>query len=182
MATHAASETIRACLRVGGVIAYPTEGVWGLGCLAGAEAAVMRILELKSRTVDKGLILLGTTAAQFDSVAVGLAAAVPEPDGNPVTWLVPHRGLVPFWIHGGSDKVALRLPRHPVVAELCESVGEPLVSTSANPAGAPPAMSEEEVREYFPSGLDAIVPGALGGASGPSRIVDLETGAVVRLA
>ena len=75
MATHAASETIRACLRVGGVIAYPTEGVWGLGCLAGAEAAVMRILELKSRTVDKGLILLGTTAAQFDSVAMGLAAA-----------------------------------------------------------------------------------------------------------
>lgn len=180
MAANKASEALRECLLAGGVIAYPTEGVWGLGCLPGAEEAVMRILELKSRTVDKGLILLGTTSAQFDSVSPGLAAAVPEPGEHPVTWLVPHGGRVPFWIHGGSEKVALRLTRHPVVAELCVSVGAPLVSTSANPAGAPPAMSAEEVEAYFGSALDAIVPGALGGASGPSQIVDLETGAVVR--
>ena len=174
------SEQIGATLRLDGVIAYPTEGVWGLGCLPQSKSAVMRILELKSRTVDKGLILLGTSAAQFDALAPGLVAGIPEPGDDPVTYLVAHGENIPDWIHGGQPRVAVRLTRHPVVANICAAVNAPVVSTSANPAGAPPALTESEVRAYFADRLDAIVPGALGGASGPSRIVDLATGELVR--
>ena len=175
-----ATAQLRVILEAGGVIAYPTEGVWGLGCLPGHEAAVMRLLELKSRSVDKGLILLGTDVAQFDALAPGLVDGIPEPDEAPVTWLVPHADRVPYWIHGGQIRVAVRLTRPPVVAQICSSVGLPVVSTSANPASAPPALTEAVVRDYFADKLDAIVAGSLGGASGPSKIVDLATGDVVR--
>lgn len=180
MRTEPQNSDVAERLRAGGVIAYPTEGVWGLGCLPGIEAAVMRVLELKSRPVDKGLILLGSAAEQFNSVASGLAHDLPEPGDAPITYLVPHGDRVPFWIHGGSPKVAVRLTRHPIVVRLCESVDAPLVSTSANPASEPPALSADDVERYFGTRLDAIVPGALGGASGPSQIVDLESGEVVR--
>lgn len=174
------SDTIRTTLRSGGVIAYPTEGVWGLGCLPDNEAAVERIFELKSRSIGKGLILLAATAEQFDRFAPGLTAGIPEPGERPVTYLVPHHGAVPGWIHGGQPRVAVRLTRHVVVGGICAAVDSPIVSTSANPAGAQPALAESEVRGYFGDQLSAIVPGELGGASGPSKIVDLATGEVVR--
>ena len=98
---------------------------------------------------------------------------------GPNTWLVPHQGRLPAWITGAHDTVALRVTTHPIVRQLCAVAG-PLVSTSANPAGRPSARSRLRVEQYFHGELDAIVPGALGGARNPSIIRDLQTDQVIR--
>ena len=172
-------------LQAGGVIAYPTEGVWGLGCNPWNGAAVERLLNLKQRPVHKGLILIAGEIEQFDFLLWDL------PDGQlaklrlswpgPNTWLVPHQGRLPEWITGAHDTVALRVTTHPIVRQLCAVAG-PLVSTSANPAGRPSARSRLRVEQYFHGELDAVVPGALGGARNPSIIRDLQTDQVIRCA
>ena len=170
-------------VRDGGLIAYPTEAVWGLGCDPWNELAVLRLLALKERPMEKGLILVAADIEQFDFLLDGLpeawlerlAASWPGPN----TWLVPHQGLLPEWITGGSDKVALRVSDHPLVRALCAEVG-PLVSTSANPRGRPAARSRLRVEQYFHGQLDGVLNGQLGGRRNPSLIRDLVSGAVIR--
>ena len=171
-------------LRNDGVLACPTEAVWGLSCDPGSEAAVSRLLALKNRPVEKGLILVAASEQQLDFLLADLSpeqrATLSASWPGPNTWLVPHRGRVQPWVHGQFASVAVRVSAHPVVRALCEAWGGPLVSTSANPAGADPAMVADEVIEYFGDSLDGIVCGELGGASGPSQIRDLATGEVIR--
>jgi len=93
---------------------------------------------------------------------------------------LPHRGRVPFWIHGEHDTVAVRVSDHPVVRALCLAWGGPLVSSSANPAGARPARESFQVRRYFGNRLDYLLPGAVGGAGRPTGIRDLVSGKVIR--
>jgi len=170
-------------VRAGGVIAYPTEAVWGLGCDPWNEAAVDRLLALKERPVHKGLILVADSIEQFDFLLDDLprrwidrlASTWPGPN----TWLVPHQDRLPQWITGQHDSVALRVSDHPLVRELCYCTG-PLVSTSANPAGRPSARSRLRVEQYFHDQLDAVLGGALGGRRNPSLIRDLRTGDVIR--
>lgn len=171
-------------LRAGGVIAYPTEGVWGLGCDPLDPAAVARLLDLKKRPVEKGLILvasqledLGEAIADLDNHELDQLRSDP---GYPLTWLIPDNGAVPAWITGGAATLAVRISRHPVVARLCREVGSAIVSTSANPSGRPAATSALQVRRYFGKRLDALVPGRLGGERGPSEIRDIATGQVLR--
>lgn len=167
----------------GGVIAYPTEGVWGLGCDPWNGEAVMRLLELKDRPMEKGLILIAADIAQFDFLLHDLPDVwrerLAQSWPGPYTWLVPHQGRLPQWITGQHDSVALRVTDHPLVCQLCELTG-PLVSTSANPAGRPAARSALRVRQYFDQRLDLIVTGKLGGRRNPSLIRDLRSGDVVR--
>ena len=133
--------------------------------------------------MEKGLILVAADIEQFDFLLDGLpeawlerlAASWPGPN----TWLVPHQGLLPEWITGGSDKVALRVSDHPLVRALCAEVG-PLVSTSANPSGRPAARSRLRVEQYFHGQLDGVLNGQLGGRRNPSLIRDLVSGAVIR--
>lgn len=166
-----------------GVIAYPTEGVWGLGCLPESEPAVGRILNLKQRDWQMGLLLVAASIDQVEAYLEGLEtslrkkleAAWPGPD----TFLVPDNGVAPGWIVGSHNTLGIRVSQHPVVQQLCEWFG-PIVSTSANVSGHPSARSAFEVRQYFGDGIDALVPGALGGAVGASRITHLESGEVVR--
>jgi L-threonylcarbamoyladenylate synthase len=171
-------------LRAGGVIAYPTEGVWGLGCLPENQRAVQKILALKGRSEDKGLILV---AAELNQVIPMLAtlnsdqlAVLQGSWPGPNTWLVPHANRVPRWITGRHDKVALRVSDHPVVQALSTLVGSAIVSTSANPQGLPAAMSASEVMTYFAGQLDAVAPGDVGARGRPSVIRDLLTGVEVR--
>lgn len=170
-------------IRAGGVIAYPTEAVWGLGCDPWDEDAVYRLLELKMRPVEKGLILVAAHIDQFEFLLDDLperwldrlAGSWPGPN----TWLVPHRDRLPEWITGQHDSVALRVSGHPLVAHLCALAG-PLVSTSANPAGRPAARSRLRVEQYFPGQLDAVLNGPLGGRRNPSTIRDVRSGEVIR--
>lgn len=172
------------CILGGGVIAYPTEAVWGLGCDPWNEAAVLRLLALKARPVEKGLILVAATINQLDWLLRGL----PAPDlarleaswPGPVTWLVPHHGRVPRWICGEHDTVAIRVSAHPTVQALCNGFSGALVSTSANVAGTQPARHLFQVVKHFGLRLDGVVPGALGDSANPSLIRDLASGRIIR--
>jgi len=174
----AAFETIRS----GGVVACPTEAVYGLSCDPWNEAAVRSLLAMKERDAAQGLILVAGGAYQFTSLLRGLprdrqeilAASWP----GPVTWLVPANEHVPPWIRGRHDKVALRVTDHPAMAELCRVAGKPLVSSSANRSGDAPARTPETVEEYFP-GIP-VLEGPLGGRERPSEIRDLLTGEILR--
>ena len=99
-------------VRAGGVIAYPTEAVWGLGCDPWDEMAVDRLLALKERPVHKGLILVADTIRQFDFLLEDLPEAWQDRLAStwpgPNTWLVPHQDRLPQWITGQHDTVALR--------------------------------------------------------------------------
>lgn len=173
-----------AVMQRGGVVAYPTEAVWGLGCDPFCQAAVEQILYLKRRPMDKGVILIAHQIEAFAPFLAGLnddqrrtlAASWP----GPVTWLVPNNGAAPDWVTGGQATLALRVTAHPVAAALCASFGGALVSTSANPAGMPPATTGFKVRCYFGRELDGIAPGQVGAAARPSEIRNLTTGQVVR--
>jgi L-threonylcarbamoyladenylate synthase len=170
----------------GAVIAYPTEGVWGLGCLPHNEEAVSRILALKRRSREEGLILVAGEIDQVEEYLAGLEASerqtLESSWPGPVTFLVPDAGIAPDWIRGRHDTVALRVSDHPVIRSICGELGGPIVSTSANPAGKKPADSMLRLRQYFPSGIDYIFPGQLGGECGPSEIRVLRTGEVLRAA
>src|SRR3989338_761692 len=170
-------------VRNGGVIAYPTEAVWGLGCDPWNDEAVERLLALKDRPVHKGLILVAAEVEQFDFLLEDLPEiwlarlTVSWPGPNP--WLVPHQNRLPEWISGQHDSVALRVSDHPQVRALCRLTG-PLVSTSANPAGRPSARSRLRVEQYFPGQLDCVLGGGLGGRKNPRLIPALTCGDVVR--
>ncbi|MBM7062661.1 Sua5/YciO/YrdC/YwlC family protein [Pseudomonas sp. UL073] len=170
-------------VRAGGVIAYPTEAVWGVGCDPWDEDAVHRLLALKDRPLHKGLILVADSIRQFDFLLDDFPDAWLDRLGStwpgPNTWLVPHQNRLPAWITGEHNRVALRVSDHPLIRELCALVG-PLVSTSANPSGRPAARSRLRVEQYFHGQLDAVLGGALGGRRNPSLIRDLVSGEVIR--
>ena len=166
------------------MIACPTEAVWGLSCDPWSEAAVQRLLDMKSRPREKGLILVAGCMSQLDWLLSGLPRSqlsrLELSWPGPTTWLVPHVGRIPDWVCGEHDTIALRVSAHPVVAELCRAFGGPLVSTSANRAGAQPAREQFQVWRYFGDHLDGVAPGLLGGNRNPSMIRDLATDAVIR--
>lgn len=181
----AASQNIRHAARVlhaGGVIAYPTEGVFGLGCLPDNYEAVNNILAIKGRDQSKGLILIISDVAQIedwiDVPTTGLNLG--SPDGNPITWIIPASDDVPVWICGEHDSIAVRLTTHPTAIALCDEADSPLVSTSANISGHAPARHSLVLRRQFSSLVDYIVPGECGPAAGPSEIRNYLTGEIVR--
>jgi len=171
-------------LQQGGVLAYPTEAVWGLGCDPANRQAVERLLAMKQRAVLQGLILIASSMAQLEPLLRDLPQSqrdeLEASWPGPVTWLIPHHGRVPRWISGRHATVAVRLTAHPVAAELCRTFGGMLVSTSANPHRRPPARDRLQLLRYFGTELDEILPGALGGAARPSQIRDLASGRRIR--
>lgn len=171
-------------LRRGGVIAYPTEGVFGLGCLPDQATAVARILEIKKRDPSLGLILIASAPDQLEpwgQLPEGYATLESSLE-HPVTWVVPARPSVPYSIRGKHSNVAVRITSHPVAAALCEAAGSALVSTSANIAGRRPARNALVLRRQFGRLVDYIVPGQCGPAGGASEIRDLASGRVLRAA
>ncbi|NLQ17499.1 tRNA threonylcarbamoyladenosine biosynthesis protein RimN [Marinomonas sp. M1K-6] len=166
-------------IRQGGVIAYPTEAVWGLGCDPFNESAVRRILALKSRAESKGLILIAGAQDQLtpwrktlDAHAAQRLISVRE---TPTSWVVPDTQITPSWVRGEHQSVAIRLSQHQAVQALCAAFEGVIVSTSANPAGLEPAMSAEEVNAYFGDKIDAIFHAPLGKAAKPSQVRDILT-------
>lgn len=178
---------LRAAVRAlqrGGVIAYPTEAVWGLGCDPLDERACLRLLALKDRRWDKGLILVAAKLSQLERyIEIPSNNALKRATATwpgPATWIFPATDQCPMWISGDHDGVAVRVSSHPGVVELCEAWGGALVSTSANPSGRAPAMNPAQVRLYFGDSLDALLPGALGGLAKPTTIREAATGHILR--
>ena len=179
-------QTALSPLRAGGVIAYPTEAVWGLGCDPANEAAVMKLLALKQRPVEKGMILIAASAAQLndwvrlDALADDRRQTVLESWPGANTWVVPAGPLAPRWITGEHTGIAVRVSAHPLVQALCKAWGGPLVSTSANLAGQPPARSRDQLDPALLAQLDGLLDGATGGLAQPTRIRIAATGQVLR--
>lgn len=166
----------------GGVIAYPTEGVYGLGCLPDDLGAVERILEIKDRSASKGLILIVAKASQLhDWIDASQLDLIPEPDPKrPITWIVEPTDIVPGIVTGDHPGLAVRITTNPVAAAICDTVDMPIVSTSANKAGHPVARNSFVLRRQFGDLVDYVVPGACGPASGPSEIRVLGSRKVLR--
>ncbi|MGH8529875.1 MAG: L-threonylcarbamoyladenylate synthase [Nevskiales bacterium] len=183
MTPHHLRHALRA-LRAGGVIAYPTEAVWGLGCDPLNGAAITRLLQIKHRSIDKGVILIAHELAALSPflrpLNPSLKRRVQATWPGAVTWLLPAAPSLPYWISGGRDSVAVRVTAHPLARALCASFGRPLVSTSANPADRRPARNARQVRAYFGDRLEALLPGATGGLTRPTAIRDARTERVVR--
>lgn len=172
-------------LAKGGIIAYPTEAVWGLGCDPFNQDAVDKLLHLKQRPRHKGLILVAADLHQIAPLLVGLTAdqraLLKSTWPGPITWLMPDpHHWVPTWVKGDFSSIAVRVSAHPIVRELCRAWGGPIVSTSANRAGKPALRSEWALRRHPLLAVDYLIPGATGNRQKPSEIRDLQTGRIVR--
>ena len=171
-------------LRAGGVIAYPTEAVWGLGCEPFDEQAVRRLLAIKQRDWRKGLIVIAADVAQLrpyiGNVSEAQLQCARDTWPGPNTWIVPAAPSVPEWVRGTHDSIALRVTAHPVAAALCRAWGGALISTSANIAARAPARTRVQIAARLGGMLDGIVPGPLGDQKNPTSIRHLLTGKLLR--
>ena len=162
-----------ALLESGGVIAHATEGVWGLSCDPENDQAVEKVLNIKGRDHDKGLIVIGGSIDIFQPELSGLTAEdrrkieVTWPGAN--TWILPNVRFGPA-VTGHRETVACRVPGHPQAQKLAALFGRPIVSTSANRSGSPAAVTEDEVVEWLGAEVDLIVSGAVLTPGVPSAI------------
>ena len=172
-------------LASGGIVAHALEGVWGLACDPFNDAAVRRLLRLKRRGVGKGLIVIGATpaafAAELDALPPAARAAVLASWPGAETWIVPTNRFSSLVTGEGKPAaVAVRVPGHEQARRLAAAFGGPIVSTSANLSGQPPARTEITARRALGRQVDFVLPGATAGRGGPSRIRLAANGAVLR--
>ncbi|MCU7929565.1 MAG: Sua5/YciO/YrdC/YwlC family protein [Candidatus Thiodiazotropha sp. (ex Codakia rugifera)] len=185
--THIHPWHLRQAARVitlGGLIAYPTEAVYGLGCHPLNLEAVLRLLALKQRPMTKGLILIADRIERLQPYIGRLSkpsmARIQQSWPGPATWLIPAADSVPNWLTGQYATLAVRVTDHPIAAALCHAAGTPLVSTSANISQHPPARNPLQVRLRCGTDVDLIVHGETGGLKRPTPIKDARSGHIFR--
>ena len=172
-------------IKNGGVISYPTESVFGLGCDPMSELAVNKILQLKQRNIEKGLIIVAANLQQLNYY-IEITEQEKQKilnEKNAVTWLVKKSKQAPHWVHGNHTKIAIRISRHPTVVSLCNEINQPIISTSANPAGLTPATSKQQSMDYFSNGVDLYLDDSSGSSDSsgqPTQIKDIESDAIIR--
>ena len=175
-------QAARQAVSAGQIIAYPTEAVYGLGCDPFQEKAVHGLLQLKHRDVAQGLILLIADWEQLypliDPVPEACMAKVKHTWPGHVTWVFPKSQMIPAWVSGQHEGIAIRMTAHPIARALCAA--QPLISTSANQHGQSPVRSIEALHAMFPEGIDMFVAGALGQAEQPSAMYDVLSGRCLR--
>ena len=186
-ASHASGNLAQAvdALHEGGVIAYPTEAVFGLGCNPHNEKAVQRILDIKGRKAHKGFILIASSQSQvadfIKPVSPAQQAQLDEHWPGPVTFVVPANSqFTNTLLSGYRETLAVRVSRHPLVVALCERYDGAIVSTSANISGDKALRNVAEVTQVLGEQLDCVVEGAVGELAEPTKIFDLATGARLR--
>lgn len=170
-------------LHKGGIIACPTESVYGLSCDPMNQTTIERLLELKQRPDTKGFILIASSIDQLEPF-VSIPGARRDEIGKgwpgPVTWVLPAKPELPAWIGGGRDTIAARVTAHPIMADICSRYGGALVSTSCNISGQSPAKNPDQVHKQFGKQLDQVVGGKLGGLARPTPIRDAVSGKFIR--
>jgi L-threonylcarbamoyladenylate synthase len=177
---------LAALIKEGGVVAYPTEAMFGLGCDPMNREAVARLCALKERSLAQGLILACASFEQtlplvrWDQVSALALRAVRDSWPGPTTWVLPATDLVPGWIRGDKSGVAVRISAHTPITTLCETLNSAMVSTSANLHGLPPAKSPDEVQMYFGRKLDGLLDAPIGDLKSATKIFDASTGHALR--
>ena len=172
-------EAAAAVVRAGGIVLYPTDTVYGLGCSGLRADALTKLFELKQRPPDRGVLLLIPELAWVERCALSvpkdffpLAEALWP---GPVTFLLPANPQLPALIAGGQGKVGLRQPELPYLQSWIEAIGAPLVSSSANISGHPLPESVEELVALFGNRVDLFLETAEMGEGQASTVVDLCT-------
>ena len=163
-------------LRDGGLVAYPTDTVYGLGASMNSTFAVKRIFEVKERPLNMALPLLVANRIQIEQLTRGVP---------PVAWLLIYNYLpgaltivlqksdaVPDIVTGGDKTVALRIPDHPVALALITELGVPIVGTSANLSGQPSVLTAGEVISQIGDKINMVVDGGLCPGGVESTVVD----------
>ena len=163
-------------LKKGGIIAFPTDTIYGLGACFDDIAAIERIYRVKQRQDDKGLPLLVADRQQMLMVAVSLPPLAEKLlnsfNTGTLTLVLKKAAVVPDIVTGGSDTVAVRITAHPVARALLKGLGKPIVATSVNVSGQPSALTTEEVRRQLGAKIDLIIGGGSGGGV-ESTIIDV---------
>ena len=169
----------------GAVFAYPTDTIWGLGCHPVSAQGIQRLIDIKRRPLGKGLILLSSSIEYYapfidPDFLYQKQDAIVETAARPTTWLVPAAPRCPHWLTGGGELIAVRLCSLEHIRILCDRIGYPLVSTSANLSGQRNARGAMQVHRLFAHQLDFIVEGFATSGHTASRIVNLLSGDIVR--
>jgi L-threonylcarbamoyladenylate synthase len=179
-------EQAAACLHAGGIVAYPTEGVWGLGCNPRDQIAVSRLLAIKQRPLDKGLILIAADFAQLhpflnpDTLPAARLREIRASWPGPHTWVMPASASAPRWITGAHTGIAVRVSAHPPVVALCMAFNGALVSTSANFTEKPAPQHRDGLDSGLLSHIDGVLTGETGGLQRATPIRDAFTGRALR--
>ena len=173
---------IASLLSDGKVIAYPTESCFGLGCDPDNENALNKILILKKRSIDQGVIIIGDSFSQLQNYCNELPTAQIEKMES--TWPGPTTFLGPStthpWLRGKHSSIGIRVPGHDLARQICTIFKKPIVSTSANPHGLESAKTPSMVTEYFSDQIDYILNKQIGDRTKPSEIIDLQSGNIIR--
>lgn len=179
----ASPQHIAAHLKRGGLIAYPTESCYGLGCDPANRKAVLKLLKLKQRPQHKGLILIAAhyhqVARYLQALTLAEQAKLQNTRTQAVTYLLPTHPSAPRWLRGMHDTLAVRLTAFPFAKQLCHSLNSALVSTSANRSGQKPAKTYAECQRLFRKKV-WVLPGRVGKRRQPSTIQTLSDGRIVR--
>ena len=171
-------------IQIGGVIAYATEAVYGLGCDPDNTHAIQKILDLKGRNAKQGFILIASQVSQVEKYLGGLSPQekhlLEKQWPQPTTLILTANESVSDLITGGRKTVAVRITAHQDTKELCEALKHPLISTSANRSGKAAITHAWQIQEQFSDGIDYLYPSTLGDANKPSTIIDAKSGKILR--
>lgn len=167
-------------IKAGGVVAYPTEGVFGLGCDPANEQAIESLLSIKNRDIAKGFILIAADRKQLSPFIAELSAEIESKLENswpgPITWILPCSTKAPDSVTGSKPTIATRVTDHKIASALCLACGSAIISTSANISGAAACTTAQQVEEIFGTRLDYILDYKVGTLKGPTPIFDGLTG------
>lgn len=171
-------------IQSGGIIAYPTEAVYGLGCNPFDEQAVLKLLSLKKRSVQQGLILIASNVRQILPLIKpqdpnDLARALKTWPGHQ-TWIFPKSKLVPSWVSGDYDSIAIRISNHPIVKQLCDKLDQPIISTSANLSKQANLNSIKHIKSTFDDKIQLYIDAPVGNETKASTIRDAHTLQTIR--
>ena len=166
----------------GGVIAYPTDTIYGLGCDPFDADAVASLNDIKQRPLSKQFILL---AGHVDQVSALVDLDDEQRNtlmqtSTPTSWVIDAKPTAPPWLVAGDGTIAIRISKKDVVQRLCHSLGHAIISTSANPSGKPPAKNALELHKYFHHKVDKILATNEKLTASPSKVIRLCDNYVIR--
>ncbi|HEV8674334.1 MAG TPA: L-threonylcarbamoyladenylate synthase [Methylomirabilota bacterium] len=169
--------TAASLLRTGGLVAFPTETFYGLGANAFDADAVGRVFRAKGRPADKPLLVLVDSLEMASAVVAGLPARaqllIARYWPGPLTLILPARPELPSALTAGTGTVGVRIPGHPVARALVAATRQPLTAPSANPDGAPPPRTADEVLAGLGDAVDLVLDGGPTRGGPASTVLDL---------
>ncbi|MCV2506098.1 MAG: Sua5/YciO/YrdC/YwlC family protein [Candidatus Lightella neohaematopini] len=167
------------------IIAYPTESVFGLGCDPDYEIVVKKILILKNRPIEKGLILVASNYEQIKKyidetkITIDIKKRLFSSWPGPISWALPANSNVPVWLTGKYDKLVVRISNFLPIRLICQKFGKAIISTSANVSQQLPARTVDEVYKLFGSKV-VIMNDIVGKLPCPTKICDAISNTIIR--